>query len=290
MDDNIYVLSKNHFPDTLKNMHNPPARLYIRGKLATFKDQKYLCVVGSRLWTTYGRDTVNKVIGGLKGYPISIVSGLALGIDGIAHEVALETGLHCVGFPGSSLEWNALYPPTHLQLAKNIIDSGGALLSKWRSDYPTGSWAFPERNRFMAGISHATLIIEAGQRSGSLMTAKHAEEYDRDVLAVPGSIFGAHSYGPHMLIKRGAAIITSANDILEALGFESSKNGIMASARLDTLDSISRTIIEIISLGEITIDDLALRTGIPIHTLNEKLVSLELEGLIRNNSDLLKFL
>lgn len=269
-------------------MQGHPQRLFIRGKLPREKGRKFLCVIGSRRWTGYGRDAVNKIIAGLQGYPISIVSGLAIGIDSIAHLAALDTGLHCVVFPGSSLGWNKLYPQTHLNLAKRVVESGGALISRWANDYPTGKWAFPSRNVLMAGIADAVLVVEAGYRSGSLMTAKHAEEFDRDVLAIPGSINACQSYGTHMLIRSGAALITSAEDVIEALGFPRPKPGTIAKSRIAQLDMESKAIMKIISMEETSVDDLSDKLLLPITTVNQKITLLEMEGLIQREGGMIK--
>ncbi len=261
-------------------MKNPPPKLYVRGCFPAPAHYKYLCVIGSRKWTTYGRDAVNRIISGLRGYPISIVSGLAIGIDSIAHMAALEAGLHCVAFPGSSLAWNKIYPPRHKELARRIIDSGGAVVSPWKSDDIVGKWAFPVRNELMAALSHATLIVEAGKRSGSLMTAKHAEDMGRDVLAVPGHISAKQSYGPHMLIRSGAALITCAADVLRELGFEPTENDQVANTVLN-IDKESRAILDLISLEEQTATSIKDQLKMPIQTLNEKLSLLEIKGLIK---------
>jgi DNA processing protein len=245
---------------------------------------------------------VRKLISGLSGYPICIVSGLAVGIDGMAHRAALEAGLHCVVFPGSSIEWSEIYPQEHLGLAENIVLSGGAILSEWKSGYPTGKWAFPARNRTMAGISSATLIIQAGRGSGSLMTAKHAEDYSRDVMAVPGSLNNSLSYGPHMLIRRGAALISSSKDILEELGFrvpslfDENGNRMTKKKILDALplyivtDQLSMSILSVLILEEATTRYLLEKTGASAASLNEKLSLLELEGLINTEGNLVKLI
>ena len=265
-------------------MKNPPETLYIRGALSDSKSQKYLCVVGSRSPSPYGLDACRELIIGLKGYPISIVSGLAIGIDGYAHKMALEVGLNCVGFPGSPLDWDKIYPQSSLPLAREIVSKGGSLLSEYSSDFIYGEWVFPRRNNYMAGISHATLIIEAGKRSGSLMTAKYAENYSRDVLAVPGSIFSDLTFGPHLLLKGCANPATCSEDILQILGFDVKAGSIMDSPAFHELDPISKRIIRQISHGETTIDELIGLLKINIDDLNEKLSNLELEGFIKIGS------
>jgi len=282
----IKTINRVDYPETLANMKHPPKKLYYRGDFPGPKGNKYLCVVGSRRWTAYGRDAVNTIIGGLKGYPVTVVSGLAIGIDSMAHIAALEAGLHCVAFPGSTLEWNCIYPSSHSRLAHEIVNAGGALVSMWKTGYITREWAFPARNTLMAGISHATLIVEAAHRSGSLMTAKHAEEYDRDVMAIPGPINSANSYGPHMLLKNGATMVTSAADVLMELGFKvptetpGKTGGRIDSARLRSLNSDLKALIEMISREEMPIEAIKARTSKGISEINVLISSLELEGLI----------
>jgi len=286
----IREIYKEEYPITLKNMKSPPNKLQVRGQFGMPQDQKYLCIVGSRSWTSYGQESVHSIISGLKGYPISIVSGLAYGIDSISHVAALEAGLHCIAFPGSSLEWDQIYPPEHVGLAQTIVERGGALVSEWEPGYPTGKWTFPARNRLMAGLSHAVLIIEAAHKSGSLMTAKYAEDFDRDVLAVPGPIDSPQSYGPHMLIRRGAALISSSFDVLEALGFEVERPtyvGKKKPGRRKPIpvhireDMLAMSIMEMLKPHSMTMDQLTEAMNAPVQTMNEKLTILELEGLVR---------
>jgi len=217
--ENIYKLKFEEFPKALLEIPQPPKNLYIRGKLPD-SDLIYLAVVGSRRYTSYGKDICQKLIRGLKNYPIVIVSGLAMGIDSIAHKTAIEVGLPTIAFPGSGLDNNVLYPRSNIKLAEEIIKNGGCLISEFEPDFISTLYSFPQRNRLMAGISRAVLIIEATEKSGSLITARMALDYNRDVLAVPGSAFSLNSEGTNWLIKQGAIPITTSNDILEALGFE----------------------------------------------------------------------
>lgn len=216
---NIKKISKASFPFLLKQISQLPEEMDYIGTIPGDKN-KFLCVVGSREYTPYGREACEKIIHGLKGFPVVIVSGLAFGIDSIAHEAALAAGLTTISFPGSGLDSSVMYPSKHLNLAQKIVDSGGALISRFESHQEQTYWTFPSRNRLMAGMSHATLIIEARRGSGTLLTAEYATQFDRDVLAIPGSIFSEHTYGPHMLISRGATPIISSEDVLRALGFE----------------------------------------------------------------------
>lgn len=215
----IKELEPKDFPEILSEIADPPTKLYIRGKLPS-PDTKILCVVGSRKYTQYGKDVCERLIMGLRGYNITIVSGLALGIDGIAHRAALDAGLKTIAVPGSGLHESVLYPSSHKQLAEKILENDGVLISEFEPKFQATPWSFPKRNRIMAGLSHAILVIEAEIKSGTLITSKFATEYNRDVLTVPGSIFSKNSEGPNMLLRLGATPIRSSEDILEALGFK----------------------------------------------------------------------
>lgn len=220
--EDIYKLKPEEFPKALLEIPQPPKSLYIRGKLPD-ENLIHLAVVGSRKYTSYGKDICEKLIRGLKDYPIVIVSGLAIGIDSIAHRIALEVGLPTIAFPGSGLDNTALHPRMNVRLAQEIVDKGGCLISEMEPSWKATLYSFPQRNRLMAGISKAVLIIEAEEKSGTLITARMALDYNRDVLAVPGSAFSSNSNGTNWLIKQGATPVTTSEDILIALGFNIEK-------------------------------------------------------------------
>ncbi|MEK7538459.1 MAG: DNA-processing protein DprA [Patescibacteria group bacterium] len=215
----IQALNQEDFPDLLREIPQPPEKLFLAGALPDPTEYYYLSVVGSRKFTSYGREVTERLIAGLAGFPICIVSGLAIGIDGIAHRAALDHGLPTLAIPGSGLDERVLYPRAHLTLAQEIIASGGGLLSEYDPDLRAAPWTFPQRNRIMAGISHGTLVIEAEEKSGTLITARMALDYNKNVYAVPGSIFTATSKGTNKLIRQGATPITCAQDLLDELGF-----------------------------------------------------------------------
>lgn len=215
----LKILEGNSIPPDLLQIPQPPKKLYIAGKLPP-EGTVYLAVVGSRKATTYGKDAVRKLIHGLRGYPIAIVSGLAVGIDYLSHVAALEAGLYVVAFPGSGISAKAFFPPTSLKLAEKIIDTGGCIISEYEPDMKAQYYFFPARNRLVAGLSKASLIIEAQEKSGTLITARMALDYNKEVLAVPGPINSDFSKGTNRLIRQGATPITCSEDILEALGFK----------------------------------------------------------------------
>ena len=187
MKTNIRELFADEIPEWLMEIPEPPKKLYIRGEMPK-GDSKFLCVVGSRKHTEYGKEACQKLIAGLRGYDIVVVSGLALGIDGIAHKAALDASLTTIAIPGSGLHPSVLYPSSNRQLAEKIVDSGGALLSEFEPMFRPTLYSFPQRNRIMAGISHAVLIVEAEIKSGTLITSRLATDYNREVMAVPGSV------------------------------------------------------------------------------------------------------
>ncbi len=210
----IEKLMPCEFPTALKEIADPPTELYRIGNLPQPKNT-VICVVGARKHTEYGRRVCERLISGLRSMPITIVSGLALGIDSVAHRSALKAGLQTIAVPGSGLDRSVLYPASHVSLAREIVSHGGGLLSEFEPDFKATPWSFPKRNRIMAGLSNGVLVIEAVPQSGTLITARLATEYNRDVLAVPGSVFSPQSSGPHSLIRDGAVPVTCTQDIIE---------------------------------------------------------------------------
>lgn len=275
----IIKLKLDEFPPQLLEIPQPPKNLYIRGKLPD-PDLTYLAIVGSRNYTSYGKDICEKLIKGLKGYPIVIVSGLALGIDSIAHKMALSVGLKTIAFPGSGLSDKAIYPKTNIFLAQEIIENDGCLISEFEPDFISTLYSFPQRNRLMAGMSKAVLIIEAEEKSGTLITARLALDYNKDVLAVPGSAFSSNSIGTNWLIKQGATPITSSEDILEALGFKIEKP--MLSDEEKYADCSKEEIMVINLLREpMERDDLIIEMKMSTAEANALLSIMELKELIK---------
>ncbi|MDO8566640.1 MAG: DNA-processing protein DprA [bacterium] len=212
----IRELTRGEWPAPLLEIPQPPERLWYRGTLPPV-GTKLLTVVGSRAMTRYGQEACEKLITGLAGYPISIVSGLALGVDTCAHKAALSAGLHTLVVPGSGLGDEVLYPRSNRGFAKEILKAGGGMLSEYSPDTASRVHFFPERNRLMVGLADAVLVIEAGAKSGTLITARLAGEYNRDLLCIPHRIGDPHAFGPHLFIRLGAALICDPLHILEAL-------------------------------------------------------------------------
>ncbi len=242
-------------------------------------ENKYLAVVGARKNSSYGKEAVLKLIGGLRGYPIVIVSGLAIGIDSIAHETALENNLKTVAVPGSGLNEDVLYPASNRNLAKKILQNGGALISEFEPNFRATPYSFPQRNRIMAGISQAVLVIEAEKKSGTLITARLAVDYNRDVLTVPGSIFSKMTEGPHYLIRNGATPITESKDILEALGFATENIPRNLELEMENCSPEEKKILNMLN-EPLQKDELIRKVALPPNAVNALISMLEIKGLL----------
>ncbi|MBU0999138.1 DNA-processing protein DprA [Patescibacteria group bacterium] len=275
----IKKLPKNEFPKALLEIPQPPKDLWIVGEMPS-ANLIYLCVVGSRKFTSYGREACEKIISGLKGYPIVIVSGLAMGIDAIAHKKALSIGLKVLVFPGSGLSTEAMYPKTNAKLAEEIIQNGGCLISEFEPNFKATLWGFGKRNRLMAGISKAVLIIEAEERSGTLITARLTTEYNRDLLVVPGSIFSPNSKGVNKLLHQGAMPVTSSEDVLEALGFKLEKDEEKQAKLFADLLPEEKLVVKILR-EPCPRDDLIRALKMPTPIANSLLSVMEIKGLIK---------
>ncbi len=291
VENEIQKLSPEQFPPLLSEIADPPKHLYVRGTSPndTPNNMKFLCVVGSRKYSPYGKTVCEKLIAGLRGYNVGIISGLALGIDAIAHNSALDANLHTISVPGSGLGWDVLYPRSHNVLARRILESGGTLLSEYEEHTKAALYTFPQRNRIMAGLSHAVLVIEAEERSGTLITSRLATEYNRDVLTVPASILSPTSAGPHMLIRLGATPIRNSDDILEALHIEASVET-KPNCATPSVAQLSENEQKIWKLLErpLARDELIQQLNLSIQEINVLLSIMEIKGLIHEQMGLLQ--
>jgi DNA processing protein len=275
----IQKLPKNKFPKALLEIPQPPENLWIIGELPP-ENLIYLSVVGSRKFTSYGREACEKIIAGLKGYPIVIVSGFAMGIDTIAHKKAMQVGLKTVVFPGSGLSAEAMYPKTNVRLMEEVVESGGCLISEFEPDFKATTWSFPMRNRLMAGISKAVLIIEAQEKSGTLITARLTTEYNRDLLVVPGSIFSPNSSGTNKLLRQGATPVSSSEDVLEALGFEKEEDEEKQKKLFKDLSPEEKRVVDMLR-EPIPRDDLIRQMKLSVPAANALLSIMEIKELIK---------
>ncbi len=277
MEDELKLLAPSEFPQLLQEIPDRPKQLHVRGTLPS-DEYKWLAVVGSRACTDYGRRACRYLIEGLRGYPVVIVSGLAYGIDAEAHKAAIDANLATVGIPGSGLDWEVLYPRANVALAREILEKGGALASEFKMDQKAADYTFPARNRIMAGMTHATLMIEAKEKSGTLITAKLAVDYNRELLVVPGSIFAEESRGVHQFLRLGATAVTKPEDILMTLGIVPRESGGLASLRSD-LSTEELQVCEILASPR-SRDALLAILDMPIMEANILLSTMEIKGLI----------
>ncbi|MBI2627815.1 MAG: DNA-protecting protein DprA [Candidatus Niyogibacteria bacterium] len=269
----LLKLNAKIFPPLLKEIPDPPLQIYLKGRIPDPK-KKAVAIVGTRKATGYGLKTARELARDLASQGIIIVSGLALGIDAEAHKGALEAGGLTLAVLGSGI--NQIYPATNQPLAKKIIDQGGTLISEFEPDHPPEKWTFPQRNRIVAGLCQMTVVVEAPERSGALITAYLALEYNREVGAIPGEITSVNSRGTNELIKKGAALVKNADDVLEVLGLNPKKE------KFDKLDKMEKIILECLQKPK-NKDELLMETQLPADLLNQKLSLLELKGVISNS-------
>ena len=211
----IFSLREERYPAQLRTIPDPPPILYVKGTLLP-SDSFSIAVIGTRRCTRYGERQTERLTSALVQNGFAIIGGLALGIDGIAHRTALNAGGRTVAVLGSGLQ--RIYPPEHNPLAQQIVESGGCILSEYPPLHPPAKWTFPHRNRIVSGLSLGVLVVEAPLRSGAMISARLAGEQGRDIFAVPGSIESSASSGCNQLIRDGAYITESADDILGVLG------------------------------------------------------------------------
>jgi DNA processing protein len=268
------------YPQRLLRCKDAPYMFCYKGK-PQFNFEKTLAIVGTRSATSYGKDVVRRIISDLSAHNLSIISGLAMGIDTFAHEAALDYKLHTVGVMGAG--FGNIYPSSNNKLSKKITDSGSALVSEYSYYTLPDRQNFPKRNRIIAGMADALLVVETGKRGGSIITACIAHSYQRDVFAVPGSVFETSHEGCHELIRQNlAALVTTGEDIIEMMGWNEEKPVVTQPQLFQDLNEDEENVVAVIrNLTEPHIDELFAKN----HTLTPSkiasvLLGLELNGII----------
>lgn len=273
----LVAAGESDFPQELREIAQPPVALYIKGRVESGMPR--LAVVGTRKATAYGREATRKIIRDLADQTeIGVVSGLAQGIDAEAHRAALDAGLTTIGVLGSGMDRPSFFPPENWNLSGEIIAGRGAVISEYPPGAPALPHHFPARNRIIAGLSRGTLVIEAPEKSGALITASFALEQGREVFALPGQVFSVNALGTHRLIQDGAKLVTQAQDIIDELGLPRRAQGERAAVLLT--DETERTILELLSEPK-SADELKLETAIATPEIITCLSLLELKGFIR---------
>ena len=266
----------DNYPAALAQIPAPPPLLYVRGQISAVDDWS-IAVVGTRSPSTYGREVTRRIVGELAAAGVTIVSGLAMGVDAVAHATALEVGGRTLAVLGSGLD--QVYPERNRALAEQVVGNGALI-----SEFPLGTkptpQLFPVRNRIISGLALATLVIEAGAKSGALITVRNALDQGRDVFAVPGPIFSPKSAGPNQLIRDGAGLVTCGQDILEALNLSAMAIQQEVVAALPD-DPTEATLLELVSYEPQHVDELRRQSDMPITVVSSTLAIMELKGLVR---------
>ena len=266
------------YPAYLREIPQPPPLLYLRGQLKEI-DRFAVALVGTRRLTQYGRQVTRDLVGGLVRNGVTVVSGLARGIDGVAHKTALELGGRTIAVLGSGLD--RIYPAEHRTLANQIVaQEQGVVISEYGLGVKPEAKNFPPRNRIISGLSLGVIVVEAGERSGALITTDFALEQNREVFAVPGNITSPASKGPNRLIQQGAKLVTHVDDVLEELNlamvFE--KTAVQL-ALPETAEEAA--LLSTLSAQPVHIDELSRATGLPTQTVSSTLTMMELKGIVQ---------
>jgi DNA processing protein len=273
------TLNDPDYPRLLRHIPLPPPVLYVRGTLLP-TDELAIGVVGTRRSTSYGTDMTARISRGLAEAGVTVVSGLALGIDTVAHRVALESDGRTLAVFGCGLD--TIYPPRNRMLAERIVDNG-ALVSEYALGTKPDARNFPVRNRIISGLSRGVVVVEAPTRSGALITTSFAADQGRDVFAVPGSALSSASSGCHELIRNGATLITGAEQILDHL--DVARAEVQTQTRLLLPETPSERILyEIVGAEPRHVNELSIESGLPIHETSGTLLALELKGLVRQSA------
>jgi DNA processing protein len=262
------------FPPLLAQIPDPPSCLWVRGDadIAVLAEPA-VAIVGARACSGYGRSVARMLANDAAAAGAVVVSGLARGVDGEAHRGALAAGGRTVAVLGCGVDRD--YPAAHGQLASSIVESGGLVVSEYEPGIEPAPWRFPARNRIIAGLARATVVVEARERSGALITADFALEDGREVMAVPGEITSALSAGTNSLLRQGATPATCARDVLEAIGVERTAPAVRVPG-----DGVGKTLVDALAGGASTLDELSRSTGIAAGELAAALALLELEGIV----------
>ncbi|MBW8009732.1 MAG: DNA-protecting protein DprA [Chloroflexi bacterium] len=265
-----------NYPRRLKEVHQSPPVLYSRGQLIP-EDEWAIAVVGTRRVSAYGRQVTEALGSFLARNGVTVVSGLARGVDAIAHQAALDAGGRTIAVLGNGLD--RIYPPENRKLAEDIIENG-ALISDYSLGTPPESSNFPPRNRIISGLSIAVVVVEAGERSGALITASFAAEQGREVFAVPGNIFAAHSKGTNRLIQKGAHPLLNPEDLLESLNLTLVTEHKTARTVLPA-DGTEAKLFGILDHEPKHIDEIGSLAKLPIEKVSATLALMELKGMVR---------
>ncbi len=276
-DVSVLTLLDEDYPALLREIDQPPPVLYVRGQIIP-SDELAVAMVGTRRVSAYGQQIARDVSTYLAGNGLTIVSGLARGVDGLSHQAAINAGGRTIAVLGSGVD--VIYPPEHRKLAEAIIENGAVI-----SDYPMGTPPegvnFPPRNRIISGLSLATVVVEAGERSGALITADFAVEQGRDVFSVPGNVLSPVSRGTNRLIQKGAYPLVSPQDVLDLLDVGMVREQHQARQHLP-VDTTEAKILQVMDYEPIHVDEICSELDMPVDRISAALTLMELKGLVQH--------
>lgn len=276
---NFLTFEDEKYPSMLRQISNPPAVLYYKGKLFDCNLDKTLAVVGSRKASSHGREDLRKIISGFANTDICIVSGLAAGIDTVAHTSAIENNLRTIGVIASGFDYT--YPASNKGLYQNIENGYGAVITEYYPTFEPVKFRFPQRNRIVSGLSYGTLVVEASLKSGALITANLTLEQGRELMCVPGLISNPNTQGIYKLLKNGATLVTESEDVLNALNWEVKKDIPSEQLVLPMLTNEEEKIFKHLEIEEKGVDELLGATGMRLEDLLMNLTTMELKGIIK---------
>jgi len=270
-------IEDGNYPKRLKEIKDPPKILYCLGEVKS--EENCFAIVGARKCTNYGKEIASRIASDLAEAGLTIVSGFAPGIDTMAHKAAIERRKRTIAVLGTGLDEKSIYPKSNLKLIDKILENGGAIISEFEPGTHGTKYTFPQRNRIISGLSLGVLVVEARMQSGALITANYAKEQGRKVFAVPGSIFSQTSKGCHFLIKNGAKLVESAEDILMELGIRKKEVG-KKEIKGETPEE--NLILEVLKEGALDVEKIIEKTKLPPSKVASILSILEIEGKIKN--------
>ncbi len=267
----LYAVNASLYPELLAEIPNPPLVLFVKGNI-DYLNQPQFAFVGSRNPTHYGIEVTKRLATDMAYTNALVTSGMAIGIDGIAHQSCMNSGGNTVAVLGAGFKH--IYPKRHIQLAERISEQG-TLVSEFAPSIPPIGYNFPRRNRIISGLSNGTIVIEAAEKSGSLVTAKYALEQGREVFAVPGSINNPLSSGPHLLLKQGAKLVESLDDIIEEFLF------VTKSRRFEQKKNLAESkLLASVDHDTTPVDVIVRRSNLPVDQVLNELLNLEVQGLV----------
>lgn len=269
-------ITEDNYPRLLREIKEAPKVLYYRGEIKP--NENCFAIVGTRRCSPYGKEIALEIAGNLAEADLTIVSGLAPGIDTLAHLAAVERKKRTIAVLGTGVDEKSIYPKSNLRLARKILETGGALISEFPPGTHGTKYTFPQRNRIISGLSLGVLVVEARERSGAIITAEYAFSQKRKVFAIPGSIFSQTSKGCHYLIKKGAKLVESAEDILKELGMKK----LAKEKEIEGENKEENLILTALKEGALDIEKIIEKTKLPAQKVASALAILEIKGKVKN--------